>query len=400
MVMIEAYALIKGTLGLASFVGAWATWRSMPLPATRIKMSKAFKAGDICIKRPGKKEIKIYPTVNSVSIKAEAMHVRFTLPLGLDPEIIHKHKYVFAQTFGERIDLEGDNRNFILTVHEADLHPFAYKFSADQFEGMHLPVLVGKSRQGWEIYDMVDSPHLLIAGETGAGKSTQLRSILTSWIQHFSPFQLRLYLADLKRTEFHLFKWLPHVERNEIDLGKTKSMLMKVQKELVSRGNLLNEHGESHITHLPESVRPPFIVVCIDEFALLKKDETCIDIMEEIAQQGRALGVFLILSCQRPDSKILEGTIKACLTVRMAFRHADEINSRITLGTGGAERIKPSEKGVLLLKSDSLKRVQAPLLEMNEAKKLLEPYKKKMPNGPVVDVEHHIVEEEITGVLE
>lgn len=399
--MIEAYAIIKGSVGLASLAGAWATWRSMPLPATRIKMNRAFKAGDIGIKRPGKKEVKIYPTVNRISITGENMHIHFTLPLGLDPQLVIKNKYVFAQSFGERIELEGNNRNFTLSVHGADLQPFPYVFSADQFEGMHLPVLVGKSRQGWELYDMVDNPHLLIAGETGAGKSTQLRSILTSWIQHFSPFKLRLYLADLKRTEFHLFKGLPHVERNEIDLGKTKSMLMKVQKELVSRGNLLNQHEQSHITHLPESMRPPFIVVCIDEFALLKKDETCIEVMEEIAQQGRALGIFLILSCQRPDSKILEGTIKACLTVRMAFRHADEINSRITIGTGGAERIKPSEKGLMLLKMDGLKRVQAPLLELNDAKKLLEPYKKKMPNGPIVDVEHHVVEEEdITGVLE
>lgn len=76
------------------------------------------------------------------------------------------------------------------------------------------------------------------------------------------------------------------------------------------------------------------------------------DGIEEISTIGRALGVYLILSMQRPDADVLDGKLKNNLTVRMAFRHADEINSRITIGSGEAAEIKQSEKGRMVLKLD------------------------------------------------
>lgn len=100
------------------------------------------------------------------------------------------------------------------------------------------------------------------------------------------------------------------------------------------------------------------------------------DGIEEISTIGRALGVYLILSMQRPDADVLDGELKNNLTVRMAFHHADEINSRITIGSGEAAEIKQSEKGRMVLKLDGCQFVQGPHLELEEARELLEPYKR------------------------
>lgn len=86
--------------------------------------------------------------------------------------------------------------------------------------------------------------------------------------------------------------------------------------------------------------------------------------------------MFLILSMQRPDADVLDGKLKNNLTVRMAFRHADEINSRITLGSGEAAHIKQSQKGLMIHKLDGLRFVQAPHLDLKQARVLLEPYKR------------------------
>lgn len=139
---------------------------------------------------------------------------------------------------------------------------------------------------------------------------------------------------------------------------------------------MLDREGLANIDDLPEQERPPYIVLAIDEVALLKKERDLMDGIEEISAIGRALGVFLILSMQRPDSDVLDGKLKNNLTVRMAFRHSDEINSRITLGSGEAADIQQSQKGRMVLKLDGLTTVQGPYLDLPKAKALLEPYKR------------------------
>ena len=105
--------------------------------------------------------------------------------------------------------------------------------------------------------------------------------------------------------------------------------------------------------------------------ALLKKEKEIMRILEDVTAIGRALSTFAVLSLQRPDAEVLNGKLKQNLTVRMAFKHADGINSRITLGCEGAEDIKASESGLMLYKRDGIKRVQSPFLSLMEAKKLL-----------------------------
>jgi DNA segregation ATPase FtsK/SpoIIIE, S-DNA-T family len=373
-IMLSALAVAKAVGLVGCSWGAWRTWRSMPEPAARARLREVFRLGQLGIKRKkGKSEDFIFPVIDSVSIKQDCMQLKFTLPPGLEPDKVHKHLWLFRQKFGEDITLEGNNLAFTLRVYPSSIKSFDYDWKVVQrhIDGYSLPIVCGQSRDGWEVYDMVDHPHLLIAGETGSGKSVTVRQILTSII--LCGTNVHLYCADLKRSEFHLFKEI--AKEVIIEPAKLKGLLMKLKKELKRRGDMLDDAECAHVDDLPEKL--PYIVLAIDEVALLKKETACMEIIEEISAIGRALGVFLILSMQRPDADVLDGKLKNNLTVRMAFRHSDGINSRITIGTEGAEDIKQSEKGLMLLKLDRLKCVQSPHLTLPEAKKLLEPFKQK-----------------------
>lgn len=377
---LAAAAKITG-VAVSSYV-AWTAYGAMPGTEMRRKMLVMFKAGELGkkIKRKGPKgtikEIIIYPMIQRVTSSLERNQIIFTVPLGLNPKDIFDHDWLFQQAFGEHIELEGNVKNvktFTLNVYREGIHQFDYdaQEASKIIEGLRLPIYVGKGRSGPVAYDMTENPHLLIAGETGSGKSVELRNILATIICNVGD-NVDLFCADLKRSEFHLFR---NIALDVVyDAPQLWTILLRIRKEMKKRGDLLNKEGVAHVDDLPVDIKPKYIVLTIDEVSLLKKHE-CMEVIEEISAIGRALGVFLILSMQRPDADVLDGKLKNNLTVRMAFRHADEINSRITLGSGEAAHIKQSQKGLMVHKLDGIRYVQAPLLKIPEARTLLEPYK-------------------------
>ncbi|WP_175415321.1 FtsK/SpoIIIE domain-containing protein [Paenibacillus algicola] len=369
--MVLKLATAAGCIG-----GAWGVWRSGPESVYRAKMRRLFITGEICYKRKKRKgeEVCRYPQVSRVTVYHDCVQVVFVLPDGLDPKEIHKRAWLFEQTFGDNIDLSGTAKTFTLNVYQQDVQRFDYDSVAVEraVSGLRLPIYVGRSRTGDEVYDMTEHPHLLVAGETGSGKSVALRSILTTLIRTAGD-RMELYCADLKRSEFHLFKGI--ARQVVVEAPRLHQIVLRIRKDMRKRGDVLDRAGMAHVDELPRKERPPYIVLAIDEVALLKKERDLMDGIEEISAIGRALGVFLILSMQRPDSDVLDGKLKNNLTVRMAFRHSDEINSRITLGSGEAADIQQSQKGRMMLKLDGTKTVQGPYLDLPKAKTLLEPYK-------------------------
>lgn len=374
---------------------------------------QVFKNGEIGISYSyGQNKGMVYPKIRSVKFdyKNKAAKFYFSIPTGLDPKDVKKKEYCFKQVFGEHIELKGEIKEFKLTVYTAVLPSviqYDYEKYVPHFRKMKIPIVAGIDINGNIIvYDMVKNPHLLIAGETGSGKSTQLRSILSTLIQALPPERLELYLCDLKRSEFHLFRHVEHVRGLFVSPREMKPMLQYLQKEMRSRGDLLDQHEVSHIDDLQQP--PPYIVLCIDEVALLQNEKKLMELVEEISAIGRALGVFLILSMQRPDRKVLDGKLKNNLTVRMGFKCADLINSRI-IGTPGSEKLK--EQGRMLLKIPTFtysKEIQAPYLELEKAKKLLESHKSVKGNNAKKEPSMHFersldtkeVKENVFGVLD
>lgn len=353
-------------------------------------LQTVFKNGEIGISYSyGQSSGKIYPKIHSVKFDKEnkCLVYVFTLPVGMDPKEVKKKLYCFQQVFGKSIELEGDIKRFVLTIYfnvlPSTLH-FDYKSYLPLISGMSLPIVAGMDLNGEIVtYDMVKFPHLLIAGETGSGKSTQLRSILTILIKTVPPERLKMYLCDLKRSEFHLFRYIEHVQGVYVSPKEMIPILHYIQGEMKQRGDLLDQFEVAHIDDLPNP--PPYIILCIDEVALLQDEAKLMKLVEEISAIGRALGVFLILSMQRPDSKVLDGKLKNNLTVRMGFKCADLINSRI-IGTPGSEKL--NKEGRMLLKLPLLKdlrEMQAPYLALDMAKETLEPYKHTKLKKPKFD---------------
>lgn len=350
------------------------------------QLLQAFKAGGIGIPhKTGEQRLFKYPKINDIRFNYDRKTLTyvFTLPYGVDPKLLKKKEFVFHQFFSQHIEIKGEVKTFTLTVFVAPLPKnVKYDYKAMGLKGK-LPIPVGMDANGaFYFYDMVKNPHLLIAGETGSGKSTQNRSIITSLIQTLSPEDLQLYLCDLKLGDFHIFRKVEHVksfDTEAVELLRTLKYLKKVMKQ---RGKLLLKYEVSHIAAVPEHT--PYIILAIDEVALLKKEKDCMEMVEEISSIGRALGVFLILSMQRPDAKLLDGKLKINLTVRMAFRCTDGINSRIVIDKVGAEKLDNVGRVLLKIQSErELKGLQAPYLDIEDAKKILEPYKTQREESPL-----------------
>ncbi|WP_157911730.1 FtsK/SpoIIIE domain-containing protein [Alteribacter populi] len=347
----------------------------------KAELKKAFTVAEIYREYNGfdGKKGRIYPKIHSVRETGDSREYVFTLPTGLDPRDLTKKDYVFRQVFGDKLEFDGEIKRFTLTVYYRSLPSSAPYLRVDlpsKLSDMRLPILCGVDRYGETVsYDMAEYPHLLIAGETGSGKSTQVRSIITTLIRNVGADKLTLYMADLKRSEFHIFKRVKHVPEVMTKTAKLKSRVSKLRKEMERRGDLLDEHEVTHVDELPADKRPKYIVLCIDEVAMLQKENVIMEGIEEISAIGRALGVFLLLSMQRPDRNVLDGKLKNNLTVRMAFRHSDGINSRITIGTQDAKDISIEERGRMYLKLEDLTLIQAPYLTDKEARKLLDPYR-------------------------
>ncbi|WP_404443410.1 DUF87 domain-containing protein [Sutcliffiella horikoshii] len=342
------------------------------------QLLNAFKTAEIGVERKFNDTTRfIYPKIQDVRFNYEKKTLTyvFTLPYGVDPKILKKKEYVFQQFFSKNIEIKGEIKTFTLTIFTQTLpSTVKYDYKKMNLKGK-LPIPVGLDKNGeFYFYELSTHPHLLLAGETGSGKSTEVRSIITSLIQYKAPSSLHLFLCDLKMGDFHIFRNVEHVKSFDTNANELKLTLTKLKAEMTKRGKKLLEHEVSHIDDLPSKL--PYIILAIDEVALLKKEKECMDIIEQISSIGRSLGVFLILSMQRPDAKLLDGKLKVNLTVRMAFRCSDGINSRIVIDKVGAEKLDQTGRMLLKIQGErDLKEIQAPYLSIDKAKEILESYK-------------------------
>lgn len=349
----------------------------------KARLRRCFKSAGLIDKyKNGDKEITVYPTIHDVKFDFDNKSIRyvFTIVNGTDPKDVQKKVYVFNQFFGKNIELDGDYKTFTFTVYQNGLvNELIYKYSeiSTVIEGMKIPIVCGKDRNGnWIVYDAITEPNALMSGEPGSGKSTQLRSILTTLIQYKSADDLHLYLGDLKMSEFHLFKGVQHVKGLAIFPDELERMLTKVYNEMLNRAKLLNEFGVMHVDKLPKEKKVPYIMLAIDEIVMVMDNQELKKKLVQIDSLGRALGIYNILSLQRPSHDILDTKIRSLLTVRMGFRTVDATNSKM-IGTPGSEKISRETPGRFMLKRDTLDEIQAPYLTEEVAETILEGYKSK-----------------------
>jgi len=210
-----------------------------------------------------------------------------------------------------------------------------------------LPLALGKSVTGEGVVtDLSKMPHLLIAGQTGAGKSICLKSMITTLLLHSNPEELRLLLIDLKRVELVDFNNVPHlVSPVIVDSERALGTLKWLNKEMEHRYDKLAALGARDIIAYNKNPRVsqplPYLVLVIDELAELMS--TAPDDAERsicrLAQLARATGIHMIVATQRPSVDVITGLIKANFPARISFAVASQVDSRTILDLVGAEKL-------------------------------------------------------------
>ena len=198
------------------------------------------------------------------------------------------------------------------------------------------------------------TPHLLIAGATGSGKSVCVNSVITSILMRAKPDEVKLVMIDPKKVELSMYNGAPHLLAPVVnDPKKASIVLKKIVEEMEHRYDLLSESGTKNIegyNRLMEkkiesgdvsAKKLPYIVVLIDELAdlMLVAAKEVEDSIMRITQMARAAGIHLIVATQRPSTDVITGVVKANIPSRIAFTVSSSIDSRTILDMTGAEKL-------------------------------------------------------------
>ncbi len=266
---------------------------------------------------------------------------------------------------------------------------------------MHpLEVGIGKDIAGRSIFlNIANTPHLLIAGTTGAGKSSVLNCIITSILMRSTPEQVRLILIDPKQVEMAQYARLPHLLTAPVtNPKKAANALGWAVKEMERRYDMLVEAGFRDITGynaaydrgdlVPDEFsdrtyeRVPYILIVVDELndLMMVAARDVEDCITRIAQKARAVGIHLIVATQRPSVNVITGVIKANIPARMAFAVSSLTDSRVILDQPGAEKLIGKGDMLLLPGNTSVaQRVQSGWVEESEVRRIVGHWRRQAP---------------------
>ena len=244
-----------------------------------------------------------------------------------------------------------------------------------------IPICIGKDISGnIEVIDLSKTPHLLVAGTTGSGKSVFINTLLTSLLYKFSPKDLRLILIDPKMLELSVYNDIAHLLTPVVTEPRKAIIALKwVCKEMERRYSLMNEEGTRNLEgYNQKSPDPlPFIIVFIDEMAdlMMTAGKEVEHYVQRLAQMARACGIHVVMATQRPSVDIITGSIKANFPSRISFQVASKYDSRTILGEIGAEQLLGNGDMLMSKNGSNLVRYQSAFISDREVNKLIEEIK-------------------------
>jgi DNA segregation ATPase FtsK/SpoIIIE, S-DNA-T family len=255
-------------------------------------------------------------------------------------------------------------------------------FLSNQWQEVNGPLgfAIGKDISGTPIVaDLAKMPHILVAGQTGSGKSVMINTILTSLLYRNSPADLKLILVDPKQVELKPYDDIPHLLTPVItEPEKCISALKWAVAEMERRYRALadvNKRNIAEYNNLKKEEGMPYIVIVIDELAdlMMMAARDVEALIVRIAQKARAVGIHLVLATQRPSVDVITGLIKANVPGRIAFTTQSQVDSRTIIDQVGAEKLL-GQGDMLLLTSEmpKPKRVQGALIGDNETNKVMD----------------------------
>ncbi len=245
-----------------------------------------------------------------------------------------------------------------------------------------IPICIGKDISGnIEVIDLSKTPHLLVAGTTGSGKSVFINTLLASILYKFSPKDLRLILIDPKMLELSVYNDIAHLLTPVVTEPKKAIIALKwVCKEMERRYSLMNEENTRSLEGYNEKSieKLPYIVVFIDEMAdlMMTAGKEVEHYVQRLAQMARACGIHLVMATQRPSVDIITGSIKANFPSRISFQVASKYDSRTVLGEIGAEQLLGNGDMLMSKNGGNIIRYQSAFISDNEVNKLIKEIKK------------------------
>lgn len=224
-------------------------------------------------------------------------------------------------------------------------------------ENNKLLVALGKNIMGNTVFCEIDkTPHLLVAGSTGSGKSVCINCIIASILMRTKPDEVKLVMVDPKKVELNIYNGIPHLLMPVVtDPKKANIALQKIVQEMESRYDTFEQKNVKNISTYNEWVEKEnrtrssedqlkkmnYIVVIVDELAdlMLVASKEVEDSIMRITQMARAAGIHLIIATQRPSTDVITGVVKANIPSRISFAVSSSIDSRTILDMSGAEKL-------------------------------------------------------------
>ncbi len=292
----------------------------------------------------------------------------FHLPAGISrKEVENKLQYLEEQAQGQ-IFLTNKGNVLTMDIYTAELPKIAaYRY---QKTDLYLPLFLGVDyRNEVLIKDLAKFPHMLVAGQTGGGKSTFLHILIAGLLEkNMEKNNINIAIIDLKKLEFFYLNEHCLIVDDERDAARLLSYL---NRELDRRLIILRDAKCRNITEY-KGGDMPFIVLIIDELAELDSKDGQED-LNRLARLSRAAGIHLVLATQRPCSTLFKDFTKtrALLPARVCFSVADDVNSRIVLGSDAADKIPKNIPGRAVFKWEGEEIIQAMYMGVKECEENL-----------------------------
>lgn len=269
-----------------------------------------------------------------------------------------------------------------------------------------LTFAVGKDISGKSVIaNLAKMPHLLIAGTTGSGKSVMTNALISSLLYRNAPSDVKLIIVDPKQVEMAQYEDIPHLltpvitsvekalsamkwaikemERRYTEMSKERvKNIVDYNKKMEKQGTVTKEDEDGNEQE-HDGGKMPYIVIVIDEMAdlMMMAGKDLEMLVVRIAQKGRAAGIHLVLATQRPEAKVITGLIKANIPGRIAFAVGSQIDSRIMIDQGGAEKLL-GKGDMLLLTTEMMgkpKRIQGAWASDEDVSKLTDFLREQRP---------------------
>lgn len=336
-------------------------------------------------------EVTVGPSVTQFTLKpaqgvkvSRILALKDNLQMALSADNVHIQAPIPGKPF-VGIEVPNERKQMLGLRSMLELEPFQ--------KGNSMTIAIGKNIVGKPVFgDLIEMPHLLIAGATKSGKSVTLQNVLLSLLYKNSPYDLKLIIIDPKRVEFTAYKGLPHLYTPIITdpKGAIKALNWAIQ-EMERRYEILAEAGLPNLKEYNKKIYGPavdkalrkgkeadsndlppklsWIVLVFDEFNdfILSHSKEITPLITSLAQKGRAAGIHLILATQRPSTNVITGSIKANIIARIALKTSSNTDSRVILDESGAEDLLGNGDMLYMDPGNpNLTRIQAPYVSTEE----------------------------------